>query len=213
MNVALGALPSNILQVDTTPGTSPSEEPRREGDRRHLLPLQRSTGGSATAEEDAGTTTMTSLEMRLLRAVQTPAELVAQIRTAFSLNISELARVFGVERPTVYAWIAGDATPVVANWNRLREVAGFAAVWLASNNAPIGDRVRRPVASGTSMIELLCQQPIPRGELMTMLEVFRSSTPTVAKGLRARGVPLFETGFGQAEIDRVTGRPLAPEDL
>jgi DNA-binding transcriptional regulator YiaG len=147
-----------------------------------------------------------------------PADLIAETRAAMSLNVSELAVVLRVERPTVYAWIAGTATPQAANLHRLMEVADWARTWRRLTPSPMGQLARQLGPHGSTLIELLMEDELPRdeigtqlGALLRLIQTAPDGARIMSRGLRARGVPLFENPDGRAEIDRFTHRPVSPE--
>lgn len=168
------------------------------------------TGSKTYVEPFVGTSTAARPVARV-DTPSTPSEIVARVRGVLSLNVSELARVLGVERPTVYAWMSQEAWPQPENWARLLDLSAIAGLWEVWAVEPLGARVRTPTEHGPSVAALLEMDPLPVVELARALQVWAQG-PTLGKGLRSRGLNAFETGPGLAEIDRVTGRPLAPED-
>jgi len=85
---------------------------------------------------------------------RSPAEHVSNVRDAFFLNMSEVAAVFGVTRPTVYAWLDGQEpkTDAITHILRLSRIADE----LRKMNIPRMDTlVRRPMLNGQSLVDLL----------------------------------------------------------
>jgi len=70
------------------------------------------------------------------------ASVVAEIRSTLSLQVKELAEILGVERPTVYAWLRGDAKPQAANRARMGEVLKVVGIWKRLSGLPLGSSVR-----------------------------------------------------------------------
>lgn len=99
---------------------------------------------------------------------RTPAEHVVLIRDAFALNMSELAAVLGISRPTAYAWLAGQEpkADAIQDIRRLAELAER----LETRNIPRIDKlVRRPVFGSESLIDKLkAREATP--ETLTLLE-------------------------------------------
>lgn len=122
------------------------------------------SGGAVTPEaalsrhqwlQDASidVTTATSEEAVELR---TPAERLEWIRQALGLTVTDLARLLGASRPTVYAWLNGQEPrpDVQARLARLEQQAeGVAACELPRLNKLI----RRPLRCGGSLLERLQQ--------------------------------------------------------
>jgi len=80
-----------------------------------LLILTAGTGGTMTPHSTAEVLNRfhyPRIHVEPSRAKQvdmrSPAEHVANIRDVFAVNMSDLASVLGVTRPTVYAWLAGQ---------------------------------------------------------------------------------------------------------
>ncbi len=85
---------------------------------------------------------------------QTTVERVRQIRDAFGLNMSELATMLDVSRPTVYAWLNGQEPQpeAVARILRLSRAGDrFSALDVGTAVA----YVRQPLFEGASLLELL----------------------------------------------------------
>lgn len=89
---------------------------------------------------------------------RTLEERVRHVRDAFGLNMSELAAVFNVSRPTVYAWLNGQSPSpyAVANILRLNADADrFVATAAAANPERY---VRQPIFDGATLVDLLKTQ-------------------------------------------------------
>ena len=150
-------------------------------------------------------------------ANETPAERIALIRSALSLNIRELARELHVKRSTVYSWISGVKTQE-GNGRRLQVLADVAREWHAICNRPLGNLRRETAKDGTSILGLLQEDPIDRDRVRRLLKAAAeklSSEPRpgldIEARARARGVVLAEPPDAQREIDRLTGKRIAPE--
>jgi DNA-binding transcriptional regulator YiaG len=178
------------------------------------------TGGTATIERRAAATGSYDVvveETMPLELSQRPADLISQIRAWLSLNISELASVLHVERPTIYAWIAGSAVPQAANMRRLIDIASWAREWSRLSKVPMGSAVRQQGLGGITLVDLLADEdggPVGVRSFLGALVSAQHATMTEPslRGLRARGVPFVENARGYTEFDRVTRRRLAPEE-
>ena len=85
---------------------------------------------------------------------RTTADLVRRIRDAFGLNMTELATILDVSRPTVYAWLNGQEPQpeAVARILRLSRAADrFSALGVETAIS----YVRQPMFEGASLLELL----------------------------------------------------------
>lgn len=86
--------------------------------------------------------------------MRSPAEQVAFIREIFALNMSDLAIVLNVTRPTIYAWLDGQE-PKPEMLNQIRQISQVADR-LQSLNMPRTDTlVRRPIFDGRSLLDKL----------------------------------------------------------
>jgi hypothetical protein len=82
-------------------------------------------------------------------------EKLAGIRRYLSLNVSKMAKVLRVGRPTVYSWLRDDPSLRANHARRIDEVYGLARTWRTISNEPLGDFVVRPLTSGGTLLELL----------------------------------------------------------
>jgi DNA-binding transcriptional regulator YiaG len=152
-----------------------------------------------------------------------PAALLAEIRSSLGLNIADLARVVGVERPTIYAWMSGRSTPQKANALRVVRILDVAAHWQRRSDMPLGDRGRVPGPDERSIVDLMALDPLPVGLLEERLaDAARHEAGSAAETRRAssdirevarrHGIAARPRHDSQAEIDFLTRRPMGAED-
>jgi hypothetical protein len=79
---------------------------------------------------------------------------IAKIRGAFRLNMSELADVFGVSRPTTYSWLQG-ATPKEEILEKIWRLGSYADKAAAMNIPRMEVFMKRPLGNGTTLMEAL----------------------------------------------------------
>lgn len=82
------------------------------------------------------------------------------IREYGLLNTSEVAKIIGVSRPTVYAWIEGKE-PCPANVLKLCLLADNLRKIVEANISRASNLIKRPLFDGVSIIDIL-----ERGELI-----------------------------------------------
>lgn len=151
-----------------------------------------------------------------------PAAMLAAIRSILGLNVAETARVVGVERPTIYAWLTGRSTPQKANALRLVRIFDVASRWKRRSSSQLGDRARLPGLDGRSIVDLMSSDPIPE-ELIERRLSEAASHPAAASGAalttlsirdlaRQHGIAASPRPGSQREIDWLTRRPLGAED-
>ena len=104
-----------------------------------------------------------------------PQEQMASIRRFFSLNISDMARVLRVERPTVYSWLTGEASPRSANLERIGKIYSLAREWRSMSTKPIGAMLNTPYETNTTLLSLLSEDNIDETAVREMLEALNQA--------------------------------------
>lgn len=129
-----------------------------------LFLLVPGTGGAFAAEGLAALERWSSkrpVEFRQARQsrvdARTTAERVRHVRNAFDLNMSEVAALFGVSRPTAYAWLDGQE-PHADTAGRILRLTQAADRFVA---LPKGSTtyLRQPLFDGASLLDRLRMQP------------------------------------------------------
>ncbi len=85
---------------------------------------------------------------------RTPAEHVALIRDAFALNMSELAMILGVSRPTAYAWLDGQE-PKPEAIQAIQHISELAEQLRIVKITRLDKLIRRPIFNSQSLIDKL----------------------------------------------------------
>lgn len=124
------------------------------------------TGGTANGatvswiphESPSYRVTCTSLTSQSPSGLLNTRERITGLRRYFSLNISDLARVLHVERPTIYAWLKGSSAPHPGNLKRLERMYRLARDWRARSSVPMGIYVREPIENGQSVLDHLAEE-------------------------------------------------------
>lgn len=126
-----------------------------------LLILTAGTGGIMTAHSTAEVLNRfhyPRIHVESSRAKQvdmrSPSEHVANIRDVFSINMSDLASVLGVTRPTVYAWLAGQE-PKGEAVVRIQQLSCVADKFNQANIIRLDKLVHRPILNGRSLLDIL----------------------------------------------------------
>lgn len=86
--------------------------------------------------------------------MHSPAEHVANIRDIFGINMSDLASILGVTRPTVYAWLEGQE-PKAEAVIRIQQLSRTADQIKQANITRIDKLVHRPILNGRSLLDML----------------------------------------------------------
>jgi DNA-binding transcriptional regulator YiaG len=147
-------------------------------------------------------------------------EQIATIRSTLSLQVSELAKVLAVERPTVYAWMNGRNVPHKSNRERLHKMFRLATHWNRMMPKPVGKALHEIDSDGMSLFSLLCQQPMPSGalreRLRSMARSFKMEAPAGGpKSVRALAlrhkINLADVENRQDILDPETGKRSSPD--
>jgi transcriptional regulator with XRE-family HTH domain len=99
-----------------------------------------------------------------------------RIRSAFGLNMSELARVLGVSRPALYSWIQGvEPRPdAIARIWALDEHAKT----IASLKIPrVSSLLRRPILDGKNLLDLLTANQFVAEGIANIQQVIETDRP------------------------------------
>ncbi len=158
---------------------------------------------------------------RLERAVlhDTPGQL-ALIRATLSLNVKELAAALNVKRPTVYAWMAGEAEPKERNHRRIEVLWTLAREWEKLSSLPLGALRTAPDEDGSSILTLLTASEIDMERVQRLMHAAAEKAKAAhdkAHGLgvreraRRKGVILATPPDAQRQIDLRTGKRMGPE--
>jgi len=126
-----------------------------------LLVLVAGTGGMMTAQSAAEINRWVydpriHVEPSKVNRVdlRSPAEHVANIRDVFSINMSDLASVLGVTRPTVYAWLEGKE-PKGEAVTRIEQLSRTADTFNRASIIRLDKLVHRPILNGRSLLDIL----------------------------------------------------------
>lgn len=139
-----------------------------------LLVLTAGTGGILTAQSTAELNRWVHnprIHIEPSKAKQvdmrSPAEHVANIRDVFAVNMSDLASVLGVTRPTVYAWLAGQE-PKGEAVIRIQQLSRAADKFNQANIIRLDKLVHRPILNGRSLLDILKTDEDPIAALPTL---------------------------------------------
>ncbi len=146
--------------------------------------------------------------------VTTPSRALAVIRTAFPLQISQIAEILGVSRPTIYAWIGDEQQPQPRCQDRLNQIYSLAEFWNNRCNLPAPEKIfESPDSAGVSLIDMLKAASINVATVKNRLEdivrsVKSSKRLGIVESARLRGFKLPAEGNSTAEFDVITRRPM-----
>ncbi len=140
---------------------------------------------------------------------------IATIRTAFPFQISQIAEILGVSRPTIYAWISEGQRPQPRCRARLNQVYGLAEFWNRQSNLPLpAQALTSPDETGASLLEMLKAETIDVPAIRTRLNCLQIGTrrtisaPSIADLARKYGINLESNTENIGEFDVITRRPM-----
>ncbi|MDD3179481.1 MAG: hypothetical protein PHQ04_03935 [Opitutaceae bacterium] len=128
-------------------------------------------------------------------------EMLGRVKHYLSLNMSELAAVLNVGRPTVYAWMQGG--PIrPGNRERLAAVYHVAQDWWKRAGQPLGSFLHLQRADGQSMLDLLKADPVDAAKLEPFLKVatHRLERAAQEKNVRAASYDVLAKRHGFAPV-------------
>lgn len=124
----------------------------------------------------------------LPRSVRRMIEL---IKETFSLTKSSLARVLGVTRPTVYAWLNLDETAMdPTNRQRIDSIYELALEWKRKNIRPMGSLVMVPLRGGKSFVDLISADALDHDQIVDAMN-------SIASYNKDRGPSPFQTRYAE----------------
>jgi CheY-like chemotaxis protein len=86
--------------------------------------------------------------------LRSPTEHITNIRNVLDVNMSDLASILGVTRPTVYAWLAGQE-PKEGAVIRIQHLSCVADKIHRANIIRLDKLIHRPVLNGLSVLDIL----------------------------------------------------------
>jgi DNA-binding transcriptional regulator YiaG len=123
--------------------------------------------------------TLKNIDMR------SPAEHVANIRDIFAINMSDLASILGVTRPTVYAWLEGQE-PKAEAVIRVQQLSHTADKIKQANIARLDKLMHRPILNGRSLLDMLKADENP-SEALAKLKAIADKEAQTRRELKGSG--------------------------
>lgn len=116
---------------------------------------------------------------------RSPAEELQYIRQHLCLNMSDLALLLGVSRPTAYAWLDGDE-PKEDNYHSIVRLSRIAEQFERLHLANLEKLLRRPVFDGRSLLDKLkASEEI--GDCIPVLQNLASKEASARSRLKGSG--------------------------
>ncbi len=106
------------------------------------------------------------------------AEHITNIRDALAINMSDLAAVFAVTRPTVYAWLEGQQEPKPEAMKRIQQLSSIADEFGQANIKRLDKLLQRPILDGRSLLDILKANEDPLAVLPLIREISEKEVKT-----------------------------------
>lgn len=115
----------------------------------------------------------------------TISEQVELIKKSFGLNMSAMAELLNVSRPTVYAWLKGEPPKTQENISHISFVENQALIYGELNLVRPDNFIKRPLFDGESLFSLLKQEKtISVSEYALIKDLDLKESQTRAMGLK-----------------------------
>ena len=130
------------------------------------------------------------------------ARQVRELQAALSVNKSELARILGVSRPTVYDWLDGGE-PNADNRSRIRTLLRLVSGSQVSADDPLVPRfVRSGLESGDrSLLELLGEEEIDEVTAKSVIRRAKALGDAMDAQREEREARVREAGFEEVDAE------------
>lgn len=137
------------------------------------------------------------------RVVPLTAEQLGAVHSFFGLSKTQLAQVCQVQRQTIYDWYASNFEAEGKNAGRLLSLYTLVETLRAEGRGPLSARVvKRPLASGATLLELLTRDDIPNVEVVGV--VARLDQATSQLRTQSAAATLNRLGWGAPSRDTTT---------
>ena len=112
--------------------------------------------GSACRVQYASISPLEDCEHRTARST----EALAYIQHHLSLNISALATVLRISRPTVYSWFRDESQLHTHNASRVAQLYEIAQCWCEMSSTELGPYLKRPLPQGGTIFDILSAEAL-----------------------------------------------------
>jgi len=128
-------------------------------------------------------------------------EILLRLRAHFSLNTSELARVLGVERPTVYAWAKGTVEVRQSNRARLASLNRLMSFWTRLSPRPLGS-LKHVNTGDNTVLDWLADSSASENAICEILRQVLGAAETAAPTTRSIAEIARQRGWTKGSMER-----------
>lgn len=86
--------------------------------------------------------------------------MTTQIKDLFGVNVSDLAKVIGVSRPTAYKYLSEEGPTDTAIIERIHKMHELAELWGSLTTRPISRELKRSYPDSPSLIDIISADPV-----------------------------------------------------
>lgn len=101
--------------------------------------------------------------------ILTFTEQIKLIKDSFGLNMSAMAELLNVSRPTVYAWMKGETPKLEEHITHVMHVVKQAKIYESLNLDRPDNFIKRPMLNGESLFSLLNRKELFLSQIMLLL--------------------------------------------
>jgi hypothetical protein len=139
---------------------------------------------------------------------RSPTENIVNIRDVFAIDMSDLATIVGISRPTAYAWLKGDEpnSEAISRIQQLSNIAEACATTYvvrvkAMNISRLDKLVHRPLSDGRSLFDLL-QADEDLTEVLASLQAIDAKEAQTRRESKGSGKNLqsLDTVLGESSV-------------
>jgi DNA-binding XRE family transcriptional regulator len=139
--------------------------------------------------------------------VQSAPELVNDVQSHLGLNVSQIAEIVGVSRPTIYNWKKGKEEPNEANIARLMRLKKLIEGVPSDYATYLGKFLKRTLPSGQTLAEILSDPASNADALAHGYEMLKPAiVNAVNKRQRLQEPPAAHTGLQHDLSSALEGR-------
>lgn len=132
------------------------------------------------------------------------AETISGIKENWQFNMTELAEIMGVQRPTIYNWLKGKTTPDIKMQRQLHRLAAAASIWKETTSGSNWDFLldySGPKADEITIREILSNPDVGVAEIEGLIhmrlnqyrEAYARSREILGEPTPVRGEPIRES--------------------
>jgi transcriptional regulator with XRE-family HTH domain len=113
---------------------------------------------------------------------------LASIQHHLGANISELAAILRVSRPTVYAWLRGSPDPHSSNLGRIHELHSVIQTLLRGSDVSLAKLIRRDTSRRSALYDLFSAPILDKLAIDELIAALRLSHRSIPQKLPLREV-------------------------